>query len=274
MEHKVHHPAPHSAESPSRQELQGAFYGAGLAAIIVAAIYFGQPIFMPAALAVLLAFALAPVAERLRRLHLGQIPSVLLTVLFAFLIIGALGAYIGSEFAHAGGRSAAISKQSVRTRSSRSAARRTATGSSRAASAMLDQLDNESHRRSRDREHDQAGRPQADRSSRSSRRMAGRCTSSRRSRGRCSAPLATTGIVIIFVIFILLQKEDLRDRFIRLAGSSDLRRTTVALDDGASRLWPLSPDADCDQRLLRHPGRRGALADRDSQCRTVGPHRR
>ena len=49
-------------------------------------------------------------------------------------------------------------------------------------------------------------------------------------------PLATTGIVIIFVVFILLQKEDLRDRFIRLAGSNDLRRTTVALDDGATRL--------------------------------------
>ncbi|MFX7155979.1 hypothetical protein ABTI15_19925, partial [Acinetobacter baumannii] len=33
-------------------------------------------------------------------------------------------------------------------------------------------------------------------------------------------PLATTGIIIIFVIFILLQREDLRNRLIRLAGSS------------------------------------------------------
>src|SRR4029077_9333350 len=32
------------------------------------------------------------------------------------------------------------------------------------------------------------------------------------------------------------QREDLRDRFIRLAGAGDLRRTTVALDDAASRL--------------------------------------
>ena len=43
MEHQVHHPAPHVAhhasDSPSRLELQSAFYGAGLAAIIVAAIY-------------------------------------------------------------------------------------------------------------------------------------------------------------------------------------------------------------------------------------------
>ena len=49
-------------------------------------------------------------------------------------------------------------------------------------------------------------------------------------------PLATAGIVVVFVIFFLLQREDLRDRFIRLAGARDLRRTTVALDDAASRL--------------------------------------
>ena len=49
-------------------------------------------------------------------------------------------------------------------------------------------------------------------------------------------PLTTTGIVAIFVVFILLQREDLRNRFIKLAGSHDLRKTTVALDDGARRL--------------------------------------
>ena len=49
-------------------------------------------------------------------------------------------------------------------------------------------------------------------------------------------PLATTGIVLIVVIFILLQREDLRDRLIRLFGSSDLHRTTAAMDDAARRL--------------------------------------
>ena len=49
-------------------------------------------------------------------------------------------------------------------------------------------------------------------------------------------PLATTGIVIIFVVFILLQRSDLRDRFISLIGSHDLHRTTKALDDAAFRL--------------------------------------
>jgi len=49
-------------------------------------------------------------------------------------------------------------------------------------------------------------------------------------------PLATTGIVIVFVVFFLLQREDLRNRFIRMAGAQDLQKTTRALDDAAQRL--------------------------------------
>jgi hypothetical protein len=48
-------------------------------------------------------------------------------------------------------------------------------------------------------------------------------------------PLATTGIVAIFVIFILLQRQDLRNRLVRLAGSGDLQRTTAAMDDAIAR---------------------------------------
>jgi len=50
------------------------------------------------------------------------------------------------------------------------------------------------------------------------------------------SPLATTGLVILFLLFILLRREDLRDRFLRLAGTGDLQRTTAALDDAGQRL--------------------------------------
>jgi predicted PurR-regulated permease PerM len=50
------------------------------------------------------------------------------------------------------------------------------------------------------------------------------------------SPLATTALVILFLLFILLQREDIRDRFVRLAGTADLQRTTAALDDAATRL--------------------------------------
>jgi predicted PurR-regulated permease PerM len=49
-------------------------------------------------------------------------------------------------------------------------------------------------------------------------------------------PLATIGIVIVFVIFMLLRREDLRDRFIKLVGASDIHRTTTALHDAGKRV--------------------------------------
>jgi hypothetical protein len=49
-------------------------------------------------------------------------------------------------------------------------------------------------------------------------------------------PMATAGIIIVFVIFLLLQREDLRDRFIRLFGSRDVHRTTEAMTDAAQRV--------------------------------------
>jgi predicted PurR-regulated permease PerM len=53
------------------------------------------------------------------------------------------------------------------------------------------------------------------------------------------APFTTTAVVVIFLIFFLFQREDLRNRFIRLAGSDDLERTTAGLDDAAQRLSKL-----------------------------------
>ena len=49
-------------------------------------------------------------------------------------------------------------------------------------------------------------------------------------------PVSDTLIIIIIAVFILLQQDDLRDRMIRLFGSSDLHRTTEALDDAGRRL--------------------------------------
>jgi predicted PurR-regulated permease PerM len=49
-------------------------------------------------------------------------------------------------------------------------------------------------------------------------------------------PLATVAIVFVVAVFILLQSDDLRDRIIRLFGTRDLHRTTLAMDDAAGRL--------------------------------------
>jgi hypothetical protein len=54
--------------------------------------------------------------------------------------------------------------------------------------------------------------------------------------GPLVAPIATAGLVVVFVIFMLLQREDLRDRVIRLLGARDVARATEAMDDAAKRI--------------------------------------
>ncbi len=49
-------------------------------------------------------------------------------------------------------------------------------------------------------------------------------------------PLETAGIVLVVLIFVLLEHESLRDRFIRIAGGSDIRLTTNAINDAGGRL--------------------------------------
>ncbi len=50
------------------------------------------------------------------------------------------------------------------------------------------------------------------------------------------SPLAMTALVVLFLVFILLHREDIRDRMLRLAGTADLQRSTAALDDAGVRL--------------------------------------
>lgn len=226
-----------TSDVPSRGGLIGAFAGAGLAAIIVGVIYFGQPILMPAALAILLAFALAPLVARLRAIGLWRVPSVVVTVLFAFLVIGALVSYIATELAQL---AVALPRYETNLAHKIDAIRTTAEGNSlyASASAVLQRLDNDLSKSAKP-----AGAPGTNAQA-APQPMVVEVRNPETSPlhivegivGPLLEPLATTGIVIIFVVFILLQKEDLRDRFIRLAGARDLRRTTVALDDGASRL--------------------------------------
>jgi predicted PurR-regulated permease PerM len=54
--------------------------------------------------------------------------------------------------------------------------------------------------------------------------------------GRLLSPLATGGLIVVFLIFMLLNRRDLRDRMIRLIGHGRLNLTTQALDDAATRI--------------------------------------
>lgn len=213
-----------------------------VAAIAVAAVYFGRPILVPVALATLLAFALAPVVAQLRRLHLGRVPSVILTALLALAVIGGVGMFIGSQFAHV---AADLPHYQHNIAGKIQSLRGSATANSLIGrtSSFLDGLDNNISTAP----HDSRAADSTGLAIQTARRDTPVPVEIRKPAASpieliedvlepLLQPLATTGIAIIFVVFILLQKEDLRDRFIWLAGSSDLQRAKAALDDGAARL--------------------------------------
>jgi predicted PurR-regulated permease PerM len=54
--------------------------------------------------------------------------------------------------------------------------------------------------------------------------------------GSIWVPIETAGIVLVVLIFVLLEHDALRDRFIRIAGGSDIRLTTLAINDAGERL--------------------------------------
>lgn len=224
--------------------LLGAVATAVLTVIIISMLYFGRDIFVPVALAILLSFVLAPLVGILQRIHAPRGLAVVSVVVVAFMLIFAIGSLLATQLTQLAGdlpryQSTISDKiQAFRdTKAGRSTLER--------ASDMLKDLSKEL-----DRPKDAPSPPRTGMVAGSNASAPpvpvevrqpdpGALESLRTLISPLIHPLATTGIIIIFVIFILIQREDLRNRFIRLAGSSDLQRTTAALDDAASRLSKL-----------------------------------
>lgn len=50
------------------------------------------------------------------------------------------------------------------------------------------------------------------------------------------APVAAAGLIVVVIMFMLIEREDLRDRFIRLVGWHDINRTTRMIEEAARRV--------------------------------------
>src|SRR3954449_949983 len=213
-----------------------------IAAIIIATLYFGREIFVPIALAILLSLVLAPLVGILQRIHVPRGLAVVTVVMLAFALIFAMGSLLATQLTElAGDLPRYQSTISEKIQSFRDT--KTGRGTLERASDMLKDLSNELDRpkqatspRASSRAVLNAAGPKAPVPVEVRQPDPGALESLRSLISPLVHPLATTGIIIIFVIFILLQREDLRNRVIRLAGSYDLQRTTAALDDAAGRL--------------------------------------
>jgi predicted PurR-regulated permease PerM len=204
--------------------------------VIVCALYFGRTVLIPITLAILLSFLLAPLADWLRMLRIGRITSVIAAVLVALLVVLAVGGLIGVQIAQLASslpRYQATIEDKINTVQEKTLGRADNL-LTRASHALK-----ETGQRAQDNAVVQPDNPDNDvrplpvevhEPSASPLDLAQRFLSP------VINPLATSGIVLVVAIFILLQRGDLRDRMIRLVGSRDLHRTTTAMDEAARRL--------------------------------------
>ena len=208
-----------------------------LAALIVAALYFGRDVFVPVALSILLSFVLAPLVRTLQDFRVPRAISVIGVVLLAFSIIFAIGGVIATQMTQLAGE---LPRYEFNMRAKIQSLRGTAAANNtleRAADVLQD-LGKELNK-PKERLSAPIALPGQDARPIPVEVRQPPPTALESIAALISPllhPLMTSGIVIIFVIFTLLQREDLRNRLIKLAGSHDLQKTTVALNDAAQRL--------------------------------------
>jgi predicted PurR-regulated permease PerM len=223
--------------------LLGAVATAILAVIVIMTLYFGREIIIPIALAILLSFVLAPLVGLLQQMHVPRGLAVVSVVILAFAVIFALGSLLASQLTQLAGdlpRYQSTISEKIQSFRDTAAGR----GTLERASGMLKDLSKELDKPKDAASALGAGATTAPKPAAPLTPVPvevrqpdpGALESLQSLISPLLHPLATTGIIIIFVIFILLQREDLRNRVIRLAGSHDLQRTTAALDDAARRL--------------------------------------
>ena len=209
---------------------------AGLAAlnagaVVVAGLYLGRELLVPIVLAVLLAFVLAPLVALLQRARLGKTFSVLLTVVLAFVVIGGIGLVVGRQISALSGNLASYGATIQHKVASLPMGAQLAPQ----LDAVLKPLGAGAG--------DKLGGPGVNTSVTVVPAHAGAAASDDSALVVVKTvvqpllgPLATLGVVLIFVIFVLLFREDLRDRLVRLVGRQDLHRTILAMNDAAGRL--------------------------------------
>jgi predicted PurR-regulated permease PerM len=202
---------------------------------VIAGLYFGRQVLIPLALAVVLAFLLTPVVGCLEKCRLGRVPSVLAVLVLVFALVGiggwlvtgqlmniidqfpdyqsnihekmqSLRAHHGNRLTNATKTVADLSKEL--TAASESAADKNTAKRSGAAPIPV--------------------------------KVAQPPTNAPQYLRTVVGPLTgvfeTTAIVVVFTMFMLVKREDLRNRLIRLAGQGQLTVVTQALDDASRRL--------------------------------------
>jgi predicted PurR-regulated permease PerM len=235
MDDRGNRPARAAASSDdadiARPSIPTAFTLVGVTAVL----YLGREVFLPLAVAFLLTFALAPMVSALRKRSLPKLPAVIITVALAFMAIGLFSFVVASQVT--------TLAQNIPTYQYNILEKVRSLKEMGANGGIIERLSGAVERVGAELERgtQQPGAPTPEAEPREPLpvEIVTRQTTIETLKNvivPLASPFATAGLIIVVVIFMLLEREDLRDRFIRLAGYSDLHRTTEALQDAGKRV--------------------------------------
>lgn len=201
-------------------------------AIIIAILYVGAGILVPLVLAVLLAFALTPLVDFFgRRLHLPDIAAVILSVLIAALALGAFAWLVGTQLMHLAQdfpkyqQTVTAKLQSLQGQLGKGGFIDRALDTIQGMTAQFNSSAAEAKPGAQTpipvTIANDVGSPLG---------IVGGFL------GSVLGPLATAAIVTVFLIFLLLGRGDLKDRFLRLVSRGGYSTTTMAISDASKRV--------------------------------------
>ena len=197
--------------------------------LIVASLYWAQAILIPVALAILLTFLLSPVAGALERIVFGRLPSVILIVVLTFSLLGGIGWIVTLQF---GSLANELPTYRKNIRQKIADIREAGKG------GALEKVQKTA-------EDVQEEFQKKDKPATVQEKLREVVVKAEESSTFWPIPLAVgpmverfagAGLVIVLVIFMLIQREDLRNRLIRLVGYGRLTVTTRAMEEAGDRI--------------------------------------
>ena len=192
---------------------------------VIAALRLAEDVFIPLALAVLLTFLLAPLVHRLERWGVNRVIAVAATVVVAFAILGGLLYVVFAQLSDLARELPQYREQLLHNVAKLNGALRGGVGRLTSLTAELTRDLNRGVPSGHHVPEVEVVEPPP-----------GSLKALRQVFMPLAGPIATTAVVIVFVIFMLLRFSDLRDRIIRLLGARNLRLATEAIDDAARRV--------------------------------------
>ena len=204
-------------------------------AFAVAVLYFGRDILIPVALATLLSFVLEPLATRLRRLGTPRTAAVVAVVALALVVMAVIGFLVGRSVLQLM-ENVPVYQQNIERKIASLRQGPPGGGVIEKASNAIQHIEKQISK-------PQDGSAAAQQAATGQEPVAVRVEpgpTPLRTLGDLTSPflgpIGTAGLVVVFLIFMLLEQEEIRDRFIRLAGRREITVTTQAFGEAADRV--------------------------------------